>query len=287
MTLRFVATAAMPTARRYPRSAHSSVGVGRQRTPGWVVQLSPDGHHDGMAYSVVRDFRVGGQDLRLHSSGVGPPVVMLHALASSAASFESAASELIAGGREVVALDLPGHGGSGPVRGSELAGYVEAVVDALAEIDPGPLDLVGHDFGGYLALCVASHRPDRVRALVVEEPAVPPRSGRAPATIVPTSMKVRSAVTVLRQGRHGLSRVRTVADQLRAADPAWWDALGSITAPVLVIDGGSGIPHNGADLEALTAAIPEAKRASLSVGPRPHQVAPDEFAALVLPFLAG
>ena len=239
-----------------------------------------------MAYSVVRDLCVGSRDLRLHSSGVGPPVVMLHALASSAAAFEPVAPALIAANREVVALDLPGHGGSEPVRGSELAAYVEAVVDALAEITDVPVDLVGHDFGGYLALCVASTRPDLVRAVVVEEPAVPPRSGRAPASIVPTSMKVRSAVTVLRQGRHGLSRVRTVVDQLRAADPAWWQALGSITAPVLVIDGGSGIPLNGADLDALTAAIPEAKRASLSVGHRAHQAAPDQFAALVLPFLA-
>ena len=92
---------------------------------------------------------------------------------------------------------------------------------------------------------------------------------------------------MLRQGRHGLSRVRTVVDQLRTSDPGWWDALASITAPVLVIDGGSGMPHNRADLEALIAAIPEAKRASLSVGHRAHQVAPDQFAALVLPFFAG
>ena len=240
----------------------------------------------GMAYSVVRDLVVGGRDLRLYASGVGRPVVLLHALASSAASFEGCAPPLIAAGHEVVAFDLPGHGGSDPVRGSELDAHVDALVDALEQTIEGPADLVGHEFGGYLALTIAASRPDLVRGVVVEEPLVPPRSGRGPASMVPTSVRVRRAVTVARQGRYGLARVRAVVEQLRDADPAWWTRLSAIRAPVLVLDGGGGRAQSGIDLDDLCGAIPGAARRSVEAGHRLHQSAPDQFAVLIAPFLA-
>jgi pimeloyl-ACP methyl ester carboxylesterase len=240
-----------------------------------------------VAYSVVRDLVVGGSDLRLYASGVGRPVVMLHALATTASSFEAAAHPLIAAGHEVVALDLPGHGGSDPVRGSELDAYVEALIEALEQAIDSPIDLVGHEFGGYLALTLTVARPDLVRSVVVEEPLVPPRSGRGPASVVPTSVRVRRVVTVARQGRYGLARVRAIVDQVRTADPAWWTRLSSIRVPVLVLDGGGGRARSGIDLDDLSAAIPGAVRGSVDAGHRLHQAAPDQFAALVVPFLAG
>jgi len=240
----------------------------------------------GMAYSVVRDLVVGGRDLRLYASGVGRPVVLLHALGSTAASFEGSAHPLIAAGHEVVALDLPGHGGSDPVRGSELDAYVDALIDAVEQTIDGPTDLVGHEFGGYLALTVAVRRPDLVRCVVVEEPLVPPRAGRGPASMVPASARVRRAVTVARQGRYGLARVRAIVEQLRTADPAWWAGLSSIRVPVLVLDGGGGRAQSGIDLDDLSGALPSAGRRSVDAGHRLHQSAPGQFAALVAPFLA-
>jgi pimeloyl-ACP methyl ester carboxylesterase len=240
-----------------------------------------------MTYSVVRDLLVDGRDLRLYASGVGRPVVLLHALASTAASFEACAPALIAAGHEVVALDLPGHGHSAPVRGSELDATVVALAEAIAQAVHGPADLIGHDLGGYLALTLAVRNPHLVRSVVVEEPLVPPRSGRAPASMVPAAVRMRRAGIVARQGRYGLARVRTIVDQLRSADPAWWAALGGIRVPVLVLDGGAGRAQSGIDLDDLAASIPGAQRRSVAAGHRLHQASPDAFVGLTVPFLAA
>lgn len=238
-----------------------------------------------MAYSVVRDFVVDDRDMRLHSTGVGTPVLLLHELAGTARCFAPVAPMLVAAGREAVALDLPGHGHSDPVPGSSLAGCAERVAACLDEVTTDPVDIVGVDFGGYLALTVAALLGDRVRKLVVAEPLVPPRAGRAPATVVGTTQRARGAFTVLRQGRHGLGQMHSVLEQLRTADPTWWDRLAGVTASTLVVDGGSGTPGNGVDLEGLAAAIPDSKRISLGVGHRVWTADPKMFADVTLSVL--
>jgi pimeloyl-ACP methyl ester carboxylesterase len=240
-----------------------------------------------MAYSVVRDFVVDERDMRLHSTGVGTPVLMLHELAGSARSFAPMVPHLVAGGREAVALDLPGHGRSEAVPGSSLDGCARRVAAALDEVTTDPVDVVGVDFGGYLALSIASMFPDRVRRMVLVEPLVPPRAGRAPATVVGTSQRARGAFTVLRQGRHGLGQMHSVLDQLRTCDPAWWGRLAHITAPTEVIDGGHGTAGNGVDLDGLAAAIPDSKRISVAVGHRVWSADPRMFADLTLAFVTG
>jgi pimeloyl-ACP methyl ester carboxylesterase len=105
--------------------------------------------------------------------------------------------------------------------------------------------------------------------------------------MVPTSVRVRRAVTVARQGRYGLARVRAVVDQLRTADPAWWARLSSVRAPVLVLDGGGGRAQSGIDLDDLSGAIPGAVRHSVDAGHRLHQSESDQFAAVVASFLAS
>ncbi len=167
-----------------------------------------------MAYSVVRDFVVDDRDMRLHSSGVGAPLLLLHELAGSARAFLPAVPYLVAAGREVVALDLPGHGHSAPVPGSDLDGTAWAVAGALDEVTTDPVDIVGVDYGGFLALSIAALFGSRVRRLVVVAPLIPPPAGRSPASIVPVSQRARGTITVLRQGRRGLGRMHAVLDQL-------------------------------------------------------------------------
>jgi pimeloyl-ACP methyl ester carboxylesterase len=234
---------------------------------------------------VVRDFVVDDRDMRLHSTGVGTPVLLLHELAGSARCFAPMVPILVAAGREAVALDLPGHGHSEPVPGSSLAGCAERIAACLDEITADPVDIVGVDYGGYLALSVAAQLGARVRKLVLAEPLVPPRAGRAPATVVGTSQRARGAFTVLRQGRHGLGQMHSVLEQLRTADRAWWDRLSKVTAATLVVDGGNGTAGNGVDLDGLAAAIPDAKRISLAVGHRVWSADPKMFAELTLSVL--
>lgn len=70
-------------------------------------------------------------------------------------------------GRNVVAVDLPGHGRSaGPALSSidALGAWVIGLVDALG---CDRVALVGHSMGGLIALAAAAAHPDRVWALAV------------------------------------------------------------------------------------------------------------------------
>jgi len=66
-----------------------------------------------------------------------------------------------------LALDLPGFGASPPpAEAVGAAGYAVLVEPAL-EAFGGPVVVVGHSFGGRVAVHLAVRRPDKVRALVL------------------------------------------------------------------------------------------------------------------------
>jgi pimeloyl-ACP methyl ester carboxylesterase len=76
----------------------------------------------------------------------------------------------------ILAPDLRGHGHSPRFTEDELATAPEVLLaDVIAIVDaqPEPVALVGHSLGGLLALRAAIARPDRVWALVLEDPARP------------------------------------------------------------------------------------------------------------------
>ncbi|HEV3212352.1 MAG TPA: alpha/beta fold hydrolase [Acidimicrobiales bacterium] len=87
-------------------------------------------------------------------AGEGPTVVLLHGFTQTASSMGPIA-ERLAATRHVVAVDLPGHGGSASVR-ADLDGAAALVVDAAGD---GPFDLVGYSLGGRIALHVACAAP--------------------------------------------------------------------------------------------------------------------------------
>lgn len=98
-----------------------------------------------------------------------PPVVLLHGVASVTVL----AAPLIAclSDRQVIAVDWPGHGLSGPSRlrrGAALRTYAVAVLSALLdELALTQVDVVGHSLGAQFGLYAALELPDRVRRLVL------------------------------------------------------------------------------------------------------------------------
>src|SRR5690606_1004113 len=101
-------------------------------------------------------------NLRIHTLGQGPDLVLLHGWAMHAGVFAGLAERLAA--RFTVHLvDLPGHGGS---RDSTLPLALEPVVDALADRLP-PALWAGWSLGGLFALHAAATRPARVRGLAM------------------------------------------------------------------------------------------------------------------------
>ena len=101
------------------------------------------------------------------SDGSGTPVLLLHGVPETATCWDALAPRL-ATGRRVLVPDLPGLGGStytGPYDVPSLVSELVALVEA--EVPGGRVDVVGHDWGGSLALGLAGARPDLVRRLVV------------------------------------------------------------------------------------------------------------------------
>lgn len=96
------------------------------------------------------------------------PVVLVHGVPETAAVWDLLRSRLSR--RDVVALTLPGFGTARPAGfGATKEEYVEWLV---AELDnqrrEGPVDLVGHDWGGGFVVRVVSTRPDLVRSWVTD-----------------------------------------------------------------------------------------------------------------------
>jgi pimeloyl-ACP methyl ester carboxylesterase len=104
--------------------------------------------------------------LREEGSGSGTPVLLLHGVPETSSVWRDVAPKL-ATGRRVLAPDLPGLGGSsyaGPFDVPSLVTQLAALIEAETS---GAVDVVGHDWGGSLALGLAGHRPDLVRRLCV------------------------------------------------------------------------------------------------------------------------
>ena len=117
-------------------------------------------------------FDVNGSRLAFEAFGGGSTVVALHSSASTGKQWKSLAQHLE---RQfcIFTPDLPGYGGSSAVTGSNGPSvFAEAEsVFGLVEAWQEPVHLVGHSYGGAVALQVALHHPEWIKSLTLIEPA--------------------------------------------------------------------------------------------------------------------
>jgi pimeloyl-ACP methyl ester carboxylesterase len=101
--------------------------------------------------------------------GQGPPVLLLHGGGEWLYSYRDMVTAL-AGERTVIAVDLPGHGYT-KVKDSGFGYDLQAMTDALAQfldaVDVHQTAIIGHSWGGGIALAFAQRFPDRVSDLVL------------------------------------------------------------------------------------------------------------------------
>jgi pimeloyl-ACP methyl ester carboxylesterase len=126
----------------------------------------------GDAAGRVHRAYVWGRDGQIHYRRSGPegarsPLLLLHAAESSGAPFEAFMSEM---GRErsVIAPDRPGAGMSDPLRdGGDAAAQAMAMLEIVAELGLGMVDVIGIKDGGVIAVEMARQQPEVVRKIIL------------------------------------------------------------------------------------------------------------------------
>ena len=261
---------------------------------------------DGVAIAVFR-------------SGEGPPLVLVHGATADHTTWRTS-GPMLAARHTLHAVDRRGRGRSGdPPPGIPYAIEREFddlanVVDTIAAESGGPVDLVGHSYGGRIGLGAAL-RTANLRRLVVYEGAPPPTEGRGyqdDGTLARIEELVSSgdrdeALATFMRDIVGMPEadldafradpiwpvrafaVGTTIRELRAevSPAASLEALGAVRQPVLQILGGASAPVFGEATRALDARLRNGRVVTID-GARhaAHHTHADAFVAAIEAFLA-
>ena len=219
----------------------------------------------------------GGLSVGYHEWGRpdGPVAVLLHGLTASGADWQIFGTGL---GRRfrVIAPDARGHGATDWTEHYSIESMRDDVVDLMDGLGVLAAAVIGHSMGAVVAYLLAATHPDRVRALVLEDP--PPPVPADPPREVPDGPQPGVDVDW-----------RAVAQFLRwrnDPDPVWWSYADRIRCQSLVLSGELGhMPQ--AQQRRLAELIPRSTFRSLHVGHEIHADRPGEMLAVVEPFLAA
>lgn len=278
----------------------------------------PTGAWMARAGVTARALDAAGWRVRYVRAGSGPPLVLVHGFASSLYTWSETLPALAAR-HDVIALDLPGFGGTetrASLTADDLARVVPAVADGLGL---GAYDLAGHSLGGAIAAVTAAAHPQRVRRLILvdaagfnlaatDRPAVVRALGAVPPAVFEVLPLARPATTLgLRQVFHDdrlVTRERVDEYLAPMVRPGTAAALRSLLAgrdaldvpaavtrirqPTLVIWGRDDAWIDVSHAARFAESIPGARTALLDdCGHMPQEERPADFVRLALGFLAG
>jgi 3-oxoadipate enol-lactonase len=215
--------------------------------------------------------------------------VLIHGLGGTRGAIWRHLAPALANEFTVVTYDLRGTGGSGrPAGPYSLDDFVDDLRSLVRHLGLERPALVGHSFGGSIALAYAAQYPEEVAALVVAGgPVLLPEQGRQGmrdrAETVETSGMGQVAETVATNGTAPSFRenhpdeFRRYVDVLAANDPATYaatcrvladfdlrDSLERIVAPALLIAGDRDGVTPPAAQEETAAALADAVRVEVS-----------------------
>jgi pimeloyl-ACP methyl ester carboxylesterase len=249
--------------------------------------------------------RINELDTFYHLQGQGEPVVLLHGWGTSSQSLDGVATCLLPTHR-VVSVDLPGFGWSqAPPEAWGTAHYADHTRRLLDELGIAKGVLLGHSFGGRIAIQMAAHHPDLVsRLILVASAGVRPKRGARYHARVLTTKMLRRLLTVPGLERVGVrllsrwqakvgSRDYRAAGRLRptlvkVVNEDLTPILATVQAPTLLLWGDQDEEVRGAAMETLAATIPRARLVVFpGAGHFPFQDAPEAFCRHVTGFLRG
>lgn len=128
----------------------------------------PEEAEEQLAGPVAESIEVEGQKVRYLKRGEGgEPAILIHGFGGDLDNWLFN-HESLATNRTVYALDLPGHGGSSKQVSAGTAGdFARVLAGFLDAVSVPRAHLVGHSFGGAIALELALAHPDRVASLAL------------------------------------------------------------------------------------------------------------------------
>ena len=198
-----------------------------------------------------------GLEMYYEIYGEGEPIVMLHGAYMSIVSMGEIIP-LLAESRQVIAVELQGHGRTAdidrPIRYEAMADDVAALLDT---IDVPQADVFGYSMGGGVAVQLAIRHPEKVDRLVVASMTYS-STGYYPEmlamieTITPevfAGSPMEAAYTSLAPNPQDFATLVTKLTELDAQPFDWEADFGKITAPTLLIFGDSDL----AQLDHITA----------------------------------
>jgi len=214
--------------------------------------------------------------------GTGPLVVLLHGVGLRAEAW-NAQIDALSGAYRVLALDLPGHGGSRlPAPDIDLT----ALTDLIAAHIPEPALIVGHSMGAMLALGLATRHPGKTAGVAALN-AIYRRSGPATAAVQARAAAldgvspVDPSSALTRWFGSAPSPARTACEGwLRGVDPAGYKlaytlfahgdappdaALSALRCPALFMTGGQEPNSTPAMSQAMAALLPAGRALSVQV----------------------
>jgi pimeloyl-ACP methyl ester carboxylesterase len=259
---------------------------------------------------------VDGRRIRYVRRGSGPPLVLVHGFSSSIYTWAEALP-LLARQHDVIAVDLPGFGGSDiPPRFDSRASaeFLSRVMDGLAI---RRASLAGNSLGGALSAVTAGRHPERVDRLILLDSAAynfspedrPPLlrlAGRLPGWLMDSFPQRRLMRLGLKQVYFDDSKVtpekveeylapmarpgaQAAARRLLSEGDGFGlpGVLKTVRAPTLVIWGAEDAWIPVSDADRFVQDIPGARKVILErCGHVPQEERPQEVAQVMLSFLA-
>ena len=121
---------------------------------------------------VGRFVEVGGTRLHILEQGSGPPLVLVHGLGAQLKNFTYALVAQLAPHFRVICVDRPGCGYSARPEHvpSSLRGQADTIAALIASLGLGKPLIVGHSYGGTVALALALDHPETVGGLALIAP---------------------------------------------------------------------------------------------------------------------
>lgn len=221
---------------------------------------------------MIRKAHVNGITLVYREEGdpSAPPLLLVHGRTADHNDWNGI-TQHFARRHHVIVPDMRGHGGSDRPGTYALPDMAADLVALLDHAGAARATVIGHSLGGVVLCLLAGGSPERVERLVLED--------------VPT-LPLRDRDPIVEDGSTGFDwrMVHETERQFLDPDPGWRRTVAAITAPTLVLSGGTASPFHAEETAAL---IPGAQLVTIEAGHLIHVGARAEFLRTVDSFLAG